>query len=239
MVGSLKLTNSKVNVEKLLEISRLTPKTAMTVARKGVIFLGVEDWITVAKQALVPSPYAIFWKRLALEYPDLLLTKQLPLFFNVIEKHPTLIEQARALLFNLTSRKLPRVEVLKELPVRTEEQRRIKNLLIEKKQSGNQIFYINYFLSNVNKLGEEKADFYLEDGKYVKQFVSKFLFERWCIRENRIKTTYGPATLVSVDRDSSEGTVFYFLPDGSSGVKKLNFLDYSNINLAHAVSIRV
>lgn len=239
MVSSLKLTNSKVTIDQLLEISRLTPKTAVALARRGVKFSSIEDWIKVAKQTLMPSPYSIFWQRLALEYPDLLLVKQLPLFFQTIEKHSILTEQVRALLFNLSARKLPRVEILNELPTQTEEQARVKNLLIQKKKSGHKIFYTHYFLNNVNKKGEENVAFHLESGEYVDYPVSKFIFESWCIRENRIKTVYGPATLITVDRGGPEGIRFYFLPDGAPGVKKLSFSDYSNINLAHALSIRV
>jgi len=126
-------TNFKSDVSDLISAARINPKESMKKARGRVNFKVFDDWRQVAHQSLIVSPYSFFWRSLALQYPETLLLKELPLFFESLESRPLLREQAVALIFKVAAKKLPKVENIQNLPAKSKEQVRVRQLLVKKK----------------------------------------------------------------------------------------------------------
>src|SRR5680860_215998 len=122
----------KPRVVKVLDVAVSNPKKGVDLSNKGVSFLDFSDWIRVAERALGVSPYAEFWRGLALQYPQKKDVRELNLFLKVIKSQPRLADQARAFLFSVPAKGLPIIKDLQKLAAETEEQERIKLALIQK-----------------------------------------------------------------------------------------------------------
>lgn len=236
MVSILKLTSSKSKVDDLFLVSLFSPKKSMELANKGVAFSEFSDWQKLARKALQISPFSYFWRRLALKYPADLVVKELPLFLEALDDKE-IAEQARALLFSLPVKKLPTANKLKEVSVATQESMRVKKLLAKKKRLGEKVFYNKLFSYVVSKQEDGQISFSLENGEIIHRFSHHLLFEPWYLAERRIRTVFGPATFIDVDKSWGTGGInFFLLPDGAIAVKKVSLLDYDKINLDRSLS---
>jgi hypothetical protein len=221
------LNSDRPTAEEVLAISSNNPSQGINLAEDGMVFSEFNDWLRIATKGFVASPYAHSWRKLALHYPVHKAVKDLDLFFGIIGKKLILADQAKAILFSIPAKKLPKVKILQKLSAEDDEQARIKNLLIRKKILGDEKF-IKEFLSEIVKAQPDgKIYFPIESGRIV-TCDSNVLTTS--LEKKRIKTLFGMATLIAVrERQFNEaGTVhyFFFLVDGDEKVCKMKEEDF-------------
>lgn len=223
---------NKPKVSGMLSLSLKQPKEIINRVRKGVVFSGFDDWLLAARKANAPSPYALFWRHLALEYPVTQVVQSLPEFLQVFSRHPEVADQARALLLLIPAKKLPSVRKLRSLEVKTTEAGYIKTLLIRKKMIGDKYFAHHSFLSVVRRQGEDKIVFPLENGKIEVRSSRLFSQTEIPVMANRLSTVYGEATVILTDEQSEDDTEPIFLVfDGTSAARKIYPLELKKIRI--------
>lgn len=229
----IKKQKEKLGAQELINFSRLNPRQSVELAKKGVVFTNIEDWQRVATQAIITSPYSIFWRRLALQYPENLVVRDFLLLLDIMEEKPLLAPQVEALLFSLPVKKLRLVSGLRTYKTKSDAQSIIKIKLLQKMSLGEKGFYLQHLSKFVKRDDSGQIFFRLENGLTIYRFANIHYFDEWMVAQNRLLTIYGPATTVAFDGSfGAAGAQFYILPDSGDGIIKVSLLDYKKINLA-------
>jgi hypothetical protein len=216
-------------VSEVLSVASHSPKAGINLAQKGVTFSSFDDWLRMATKGAIASPYAFSWRKLALQYPPAMTISDLSMVLDSIKKKPLLADQAQAIIFSVSSEKLPNVSVLEDLVIESDEQLRIKQLLIRKKILGNEKFISESLANVVFQHSEGKVKFSLEGGR-------EFILDSNSLtitKKKRFSTIFGEATLVCVREKHYEeiGVVrhFFFLVDGDAYVCRMREIEFYKI----------
>lgn len=185
-------------------------------ASKNQPLSNFDDWLRAATHGRTSDLHAESWRSLALQYSPKRAAKELHLFLGIIKARPLLADQARALLFSLPADLLPAPRILQKLISEDEEQRRIKEMLIIKKNLGDEAFWRTNFEAIVWEDEFGQVSFPLENGNRI--------VRRPWPGQKRVSTVYGMATVVSlVDKsDQEENSEFniFILVDGEISARK-------------------
>ncbi len=221
----------KLEVGKALELSYARPKEIMAIGRKNIVFSGFNDWLLAARKANSISPYALFWREMALKYPVADVVANLDNLIKVAGEEPELSDQVQAILLLVPAKKLPGVKKLRQLSSEMPEQAHIRTMLVRKKILGDEAFVRSRFFQVVREVSEGIISFTLENSRTVSRFSSIFQEKDWKVRKNRVQTVYGNATIIPVRPKTEEANPIFLLVDGDFLVKKLYFAQYQKINL--------
>lgn len=190
--------------------------SSKTILAKGKPLSNFDDWLRVATRGRTSDLHAENWRSLALRYSHKKAVKELHLFFGVIKVRPLLADQARALLFSIPAGLLPGVKNLQKLIAEDEEQKRVKESLIQKKTLGDDAFWKTSFDAVVWEDEFGQVSFPLENG-------NRIVREPWP-GQKRLATVYGMATVVSLvdksDQEENNGFHVFILVDGENSARK-------------------
>ncbi|MFA6514559.1 MAG: hypothetical protein WCT50_04725 [Patescibacteria group bacterium] len=222
----------KPSAEEVLRISLQSPKTCVSLSQKGITFFSFDDWLQIATKGFATSPYAAYWRKLALSYPENKAVQELALFFEVIKTKQRLADQAKAILFSIPAKKLPKVVVLEKLITENEEQERIQSLLIRKKLLGDDKFISEILSETIEVRDDGQVSFIIENGQPVTCESDIFSTS---IAQKRILTLFGKATLVATYKRRHEETgiacYLFFLVDGDPRVCKMRESEFNKITI--------
>lgn len=232
MTKLLNFSNSqKLGVSTALDLSRVRPKEVMALGRKNIVFRDFTDWLLAANKATSISPYALFWREIALQYPVADVLANLNNFMRIAGESPELADQVQAVLLKISARKLPGVKQLRLLPADFPEQAHIRTMLVRKKILGDETFIRTRFFQVVRDLGEGVISFPLDTGRTISRFSSIFQEDDWQVKKNRIKTVYGHATIVAIKPKNEGVNPIFLLVDGDSLVRKFYPAEFQRISL--------
>jgi hypothetical protein len=187
-----------------------------TILAKDKPLSNFDDWLRVATRGRTSDLHAENWRSLALRYSHKKAVKELHLFFGIIKVRPLLADQARALLFSIPAGLLPSVKNLQKLIAEDEEQKRVKESLIQKKSLGDEAFWKTSFDAIVWEDEFGQVSFPFGNG-------NRIVREPWP-GQKRLATIYGMATVVSLvdksDQEENNGFHVFILVDGETSARK-------------------
>lgn len=232
MTKLLKFTSSrKLGVSAALDLSRVRPKEIMALGRKSIVFRDFNDWLLAAQKAASITPYALFWREIALKYPVADVLANLDNLLKAAGERPELSDQVQAVLLKVPAKKLPSVKHLRQLPSSLPEQAHIRTTLVRKKILGNEVFLRKRFFQVVRAAEDGVIYFPLENGQTVSRYSNIFQEKRWQLKKNRCQTVYGPATIIPVIPKEEGTNPIFLLVDGDFLVRKFYPAEYQRISL--------
>lgn len=218
------LSVQKVHIKEIFETFKGSPRESRKMATNKVVFEEFNDWLQTALQVSDFNPYAMFWRALALRYPQKLIIKDFNLFFEELATKPQLAAQIVALLFTVPAKKIPDLNVLK---IENQEQKRVLDFLNIKKSLGNDKDFVKWFFA-VKVRTEKDTIIFNARGKKIERPLGSKLSANYPLK-NRVNTALGKGTLVLASMNAKNFYEICILFDGGSEVTRMSLAYYKKI----------